>query len=193
MCAVNLVHKGGFLALGATAILGVSRKGGYRAQGNEFPALPRVWRWVMAGVFAVFTVYYFFNAWAPENSPDGMAYHLWVVTEYARAHGFVRIPISFYANLSQGLELLFLYGFVFGKRSAAALVHFSFLAALPFLMLSYGRRFGFPRAGAAAGLFVFAAPVVGIYGSVAYVDVAMATIPSPLFYFLPTLSQQPDS
>ena len=193
LCTVKLARKGVFLLLGATAILAVWRKGGYRAKGDEFPALPRVWLFVLAGVFAVFTVYYFFNAWAPENSPDGMAYHLWIVAEYARAHGFVRIPISFYANLSQGVELLFLYGFVFGKHSAAALVHFSFLAALPFLILSYGRRFGFPLAGAAAALFVFVAPVVGMDGTVAYVDVAVATIAFALFYLLQIWDVQRDS
>src|SRR5258707_1222999 len=45
LCAMKLVHKGVFLVLGATAILAVWRKGGYRAKGNEFPALPQVWRW----------------------------------------------------------------------------------------------------------------------------------------------------
>jgi hypothetical protein len=84
LCTVKLARKGVFLALGAAAILAVWRKGGYRAKGEEFPALPRVWRFILLGVFAAFTVYYFFTAWAPENSPDGMAYHLWVVAEYAR-------------------------------------------------------------------------------------------------------------
>ncbi|MDP8981901.1 MAG: discoidin domain-containing protein [Acidobacteriota bacterium] len=193
LCTVKLARKGVFLALGAAALFAVLRRGGYRARGEAFPALPRPWRFLLTGVFAVFTVYYFFTAWAPENSPDGMAYHLWVVFEYARAHGFVRIPTSFYANLSQGLELLFLYAFVFGKHSAAALVHFSYLATLPFLILSYGHRFGFPRAAAAAGLFVFVAPVVGMDGSVAYVDVAMASIAFALFYLLQIWDQERNS
>jgi hypothetical protein len=184
LCAFKLVHKGVFLALGAASILTVWRMNGYGAKGNDFPSMPRAWRFVLLSVVAVFGTYYFVTAWAPENSPDGMTYHLWVVAEYSRAHGFVRIPTSFYANLSQGLELLFLYAFQFGKQSAAALVHFTFLLTLPFLIVSYGRRFGFPRAGVAAALFVFVAPVVGFDGSIAYVDVALATIIFAMFYLL---------
>ncbi len=184
LCALKAAHKGVFLALGAASILAVWRMGGYRAKGNEVPAMPRAWRFVLLGVFAVFAIYYFVTAWAPEKSPDGMGYHLWIVAEYARAHGFVRIPTSFYANLTQGLELLFLYAFAFGRHSAAALVHFTFLVTLPFLMVSYGRRFGFPRAAVAAALFVFVAPVVGFDGSIAYVDVALATVIFAVFYLL---------
>jgi hypothetical protein len=35
-----------------------------------------------------------------------------------------------YAQLSQGIELLFLMAFSFGRHSAAALVHYAFLLAL---------------------------------------------------------------
>jgi len=50
-------------------------------------------------IVAVFFVLYFFNAMAPEMSPDGMAYHLWLPAEYALAHGFVRIPTSIFATV----------------------------------------------------------------------------------------------
>ncbi|MDQ6758343.1 MAG: glycosyltransferase family 39 protein, partial [Acidobacteriota bacterium] len=118
------------------------------------------------------------------HSPDGSAYHLTTVAEYFRRHGFVHILTDVLANLPQGLELLFLFAFSFGRHSAAALVHFTFLAALPWLMFCYGRRFGISVAGAASAIFVFASPIVGVDGSSAYVDVALAAVLFALFYFL---------
>src|SRR5207249_1776434 len=101
---------------------------------------------------------------------------------YMHAHGFVRITTNMYANLSQGVEMLFLFAFAFGRHSAAALTHFPFLVALPLAMLSYARRFGFTVAGVCGALLVFASPVVGIDGTVAYNDVATACIVFTVFY-----------
>ncbi len=56
--------------------------------------------------------------------------------------------------------------------------------ALVWQVFSYGRRCGFPTAGAAAALLVFASPVVGIDGTSAYNDVAVAAIAFTLFYLL---------
>src|SRR5260221_10643701 len=117
-------------------------------------------------------------------SPDGMTYHLGEVAKYYRAHGFVRIPTNIYGNLSQGIELLFLHAFTFGKHSAAALVHFSLFVCVTFQILAYGRRIGRPAVGVAAALFFYASPVVGIDGSIAYTDVAVAAIVFGLFYLL---------
>src|SRR5947207_14200589 len=87
-----------------------------------------------------------------------------------------------YAALSQGIEMLFLFAFAFGRHSAAALTHFAFLVTLPLAMLSYARRFGFPVAGVCAALLVFVSPVVGMDGSVAYNDVATTCIVFTAFY-----------
>jgi hypothetical protein len=40
----------------------------------------------------------------------------------------------------KGVELLFLFAFAFGRHSAAALTHLSFLVTLAFAMLCYARR-----------------------------------------------------
>lgn len=116
---------------------------------------------------------------APETSPDGVAYHLWLAQTYLQAHGFARLD-TFYAHMPQGLEMLFLFALAFGRNSSAALVHFAFLMILPLLMLSYGRRAGIVVAAAAAALFVFVSPVVGVDGTTSYNDVAM-TASSPCF------------
>ncbi len=184
LSTVQLARKGVFLALGVLAIGYALFLGAHRSKPGKFPALPQIWKWIFVVTFGGFTVLYFFNALAPESSPDGMTYHLGEVAKYYRAHGFVRIPTNIYGNLSQGIELLFLHAFTFGKHSAAALVHFSLFVCVTFQILAYGRRIGRPAVGVAAALFFYASPVVGIDGSIAYTDVAVAAIVFGLFYLL---------
>jgi len=183
LCTVKAARASLFLAAGVIAI-GAALWLRDRHDRDTLPSLPKAWSIAFSIPIAAFSVWYFVNALAPEMSPDGMAYHLWLPAEYSRAHGFVRIPASIFANFPQGMELLFLFAFVFGKHSSAALVHFSFLATLPWLILCYGCRFGFPRAAAAAAVLTFTSPIVGIDGSSAYVDVGLATIGFALFYVL---------
>ncbi len=182
LCAAGLARRGVFLALGLAVLAIAIRRGAHRPVGESFPALPPFWKWLFASIFAVYGVVYFFNAMAPETSPDGVAYHLGLVTRYFRAHGFERISTSMYANISQGIEMLYLFAFAFGRHSAASLTHFAFLVTLTFSILSYARRFGFPVAGICAALLVFVSPVVGLDGSVAYNDVATAAIIFTAFY-----------
>ncbi len=89
-----------------------------------------------------------------------------------------------YSYLSQGVEMLFLFAFAFGKHSAAALVHFSFFCALPVLMVCYGRRFGVAKASLFGALLVVASPVVGRDGISAYNDLAVVTLVFAVFYLL---------
>ena len=184
LCCTGLARKGVFLAIGLIAIAAAIRMGVHRAQGEPLPAIPRRWRWVLGAVFTVFTFLYLSNAMAPEMSPDGAAYHLVFLRYYYRAHGFVRIPWNMYANITQGIELLFLFAYSFGRHSAATLVHFAYLVTLPWLMIAYGRRFGIINAGIAGALFVFVSPVVGMDGTSAYVDLALAAVLFALFYLL---------
>lgn len=191
LAAVHLAYKGVFLAVGALTITGSLIL--HRPIGGSFSPLPQFWKWMFIAVFGIFTMLYFFNAMAPEMSPDGMTYHLGEVAKYYRAHGFVRITTNLYGNLSQGIELLFLFAFAYGKHSAAALVHFAFLIAVTFLILCYGRRIGRPAAGVAGALFFYASPVVGEDGAVAYNDVAIAAILFTLFYLLQIWDQDRNS
>jgi hypothetical protein len=139
---------------------------------------------VLTLFFALFLILYFFSAMAPETSPDGAGYHLTFVGQYFRWHGFHPITWNFYALLSQGVEMLFLFAYAFGAHSAAAMVHLAFLLALTWEMLSYGSRFGMPLTSACGALLLFASPVVGIDGTSAYNDVALAAIGFTLFYLL---------
>jgi dolichyl-phosphate-mannose-protein mannosyltransferase len=184
LSATRLVRRGILLVLGLAIIGYAVYSGALRLSGKPFPPLPRLWRWVFAAAFVAFTYIGFFNALAPEHSSDGMSYHLGEVLKYQRAHGFPRITTDIYSNLSQGIELLYLFAFDFGRHSAASLLHFAFLVALAFLILSYGRRIGRPEAGAAAAIFTYASPIVLLDASVAYNDVALAAVIFALFYLL---------
>lgn len=156
-------------------------------------ALPKWLATLFGVIFAVFSVLYLANAWAPETSPDGASYHLEIVGRYLRAHSFVPITTNMYAGLGQGIELVYAPAFALGKQSAAALVHFAFLIALAALILAYGRRIGKPGAGAAAALLVYLSPVAGRDGTTAYIDVAAAAIAFAIYYWLEIWDENRDS
>ena len=183
LCSLKVARRGEFIAIGVAAIGDAVRRRLYRGQSTLAP-LPRPWRGVFGAIFLAFGLFYLMNAMAPEMSPDGTAYHLAVVAKYARAHGFTTITTNMHDSFSQGIEMLFLFAFVFGRHSAAALVHFVFWIALAFLILNYGRRIGRPTAGVVGALFTALAPVLALDGSVAYVDVAQAAVLFALFYLL---------
>ena len=134
-----------------------------------------------AMILAVYAGLYLVHAAAPEIQPDGITYHLGLVSEYARLGRFPD-RVSFYEMLPQGMEMLFLFAFVIGKHSAAKLVHFGFLLATVPLIIELGRRLRLPDylAGAAAA-FYFCAPVVGLAGTSSYSDAAL------VFFTLATL------
>src|SRR5665647_3361197 len=80
--------------------------------------------------------------------------------------------------------MLFLVAFAFGRHSAAALVHFTYLCTLPLLMVCWGRRFGLGKAGLFAAFLIFASPVIAKDGISAYNDLAAATLIYAVFYLL---------
>jgi len=184
LCVAQLAWKPLFLVLGLAIIFYALRSGAHHLRGDEFPPLPLRWRWVFLVVFSAFTILYLMNALEPESSPDGMSYHLGVVAKYQRTHGFPRITTDIYASLSEGIEMLFLWAFEYGRHSAAALVHFAFFIVLIFLILSYARRIGRPGVGVAAAIFTYASPVVGLDGTIAYIDVGITAVLFALFYLL---------
>ncbi|MFN7922886.1 MAG: hypothetical protein U0Q16_22460 [Bryobacteraceae bacterium] len=181
LASVHLLYKGMFVAIGAVAIAAAWRS---PFEGESLPPLPKSLVWMSAPLFAAFGVLCFAHAMAPEMSPDGTAYHLGLVGRYYRERGFSHITTNMYANLSQGVEMLFVFAWAFGKGSAAALTHLSFLFALAWSVLCYGRRFGFPHAGMAAALIVFVTPVIGIDAASAYIDLGVAAVIFGLFYLV---------
>jgi hypothetical protein len=156
----------------------------WRIRGESVAPLERGLKIFYGVIFAVFTVLYFFHAWAPESSPDGSAYHLGFVQRYLGVHGFEQVTTNMYANLSEGVEMVWVPAFAIGKHSSGALVHYAFLLALAAAMFAYGRRIGKPWVGAAGSLLVYVSPVVGMDGSIAYNDCGVAAIAFATFYLL---------
>ena len=183
LAALHLARKGVFLTLGILLILLALRYGKTSRSGpadlHELSPLA----WLFAGVITPFLLLYLFTAWAPEVSPDGSGYHLGVVLRYWASHGLVRIR-DMYGALPESMEMLFLFAFTIGRHPAAALTHFSFLVTLPLLVIAYSLRFGIPKAGLLAAVLIFASPVIGKDGSVAYNDVALAATAFGLFYVM---------
>lgn len=171
VCSLRLAYPATFLAIGAASILSARRDW-------RIPKRPKLTRWSI--LFLPFLVLYFFNSMAPEISYDGSRYHLALVGRYLRDHGFRYLDDTFYVALSQGVEMLFLFAYSFGKHSAAAMVHFTFLLALAWQVYRWNK---------VAGFLVFASPLVGVDGSSAYNDVALAAIAFTLFMVLDRWSE----
>jgi Dolichyl-phosphate-mannose-protein mannosyltransferase len=178
--ALGLAYRGVFWGL----LLAPIAAGTYfRGKAEKrFQPLDPPFRFLFLACYLVYAALYSGYALLPETSPDGTAYHLGFVAEYARLHSLPPITTSIYASLPQGMEMLFLVVFGIGKQSAGAMVHAIFLLTLPLGMLCYARRFGFGPAGVAGGLLVFLSPVVGRDGTSAYVDVALASVAFAVVY-----------
>ncbi|HVP47870.1 MAG TPA: hypothetical protein VMT32_14850, partial [Bryobacteraceae bacterium] len=181
ICVIHLAYKPVFLAIALAATAAGIQQRIWRPGAERLPRLSGPCRLLFYTVYVAFAGVYLVNAFAPEASPDGSSYHLGFVAQYARTRGFVAIPDNFYANLPQGMEMLFLFAFLWGRHPAAALIHCTYLLLLPFLILNYGRRLRTPVVGAAGGLLVFAAPIAGVTGTAAYNDVGVATVAFAVF------------
>jgi hypothetical protein len=192
LAVAGFARKSVFLAATLPVIAFAVWRGVHRPSGEDLPPVSLAWRVVFWGGFVAFTGYYVPTVLLPESSPDGVAYHVALVARYVREQRIPPITTSMYANLSQGLEMLFLYAFSIGRHTAAATAHFLFLLTLPFGMLSYARRIQRPEAGVVAALLFYAAPIVGRTGTIAYVDVAAAAVAFALFYALQIWRERQD-
>lgn len=184
LCVIQQARLAVFLAGGAGVVAWAIWEARLDPPAPALPGLPRLWLVIFAIGFGAFFVCYFSNALAPEISPDGSSYHLGNVARCWRHQGFDWSYHSIYSSLPQGMEMLFLVAFCFGRHSSAAMVHMAFQAALPLLIVCYGCRFGFPRIGAFAALLVYACPVAGIAGISAYNDLTVATFLFAGFYLI---------
>jgi hypothetical protein len=173
--ALDLFYPSVFLLLGAAAIV-LARSEWLTLRA---PKLGRLWL-----IFLPFLILYLANAMAPEISFDGSRYHLGFVARYLREHGIHPIPENMYAGFPQGVEMLYAFAFAFGRHSAAAVVHLAFLVALTWQVFTWTRREGGEVAGLCAAFLVFASPLMGVDGSSAYIDVAVAAIVFTLFQLL---------
>jgi dolichyl-phosphate-mannose-protein mannosyltransferase len=183
----GFVHAATFAAIGAISLLGLWLQRAWLMSLSRAPQsnTPVAWRILLWGALGIYGVLYLRQAFAPELSADGFnGYHLGFVNLWSHAGRVYRLD-DMLAAMPMGTEMLFLFAFAIGGHSAAALVHASFLLDLPLLMLCYGRRFVWPGAAVGfAAILVFASPLIGVDGTVAYNDVALAAVAFSVIYLL---------
>ncbi|MBZ5608027.1 MAG: hypothetical protein LAP38_07215 [Acidobacteriia bacterium] len=184
LTAAGLAYAGVFLGLGAAIVLLGVWRGAHRFSSEVLPPLPTAWRFGFLLLYAIFAVMYLEAAMAPETGPDALLYHVAFPARYLRLHHFPANTRNLLANLSEGVEMLFLFAYPLARESAGAMVHLLFTLAMPWGLLSWGRRAGFPMVGAAGGLLFFIAPIVGKLGTTGYIDVAVACYAFAVFYLL---------
>lgn len=180
LCATHLYYRGTILAVAVVAVSAAIYS--YRPL-LAFATLDKVERALLV-FFAPFLVLYLANALAPETSPDGSTYHLGIIAHYVRAHGFVPLHTTIYSSLSQGVELIYMVAFTFGRHSAGALTHLAFFTTAAWLMICFGRRTGHTKPSIAAAFLFYVSPIAGVDGSSAYIDCATAAILFTVFYLL---------
>jgi hypothetical protein len=173
-----------FVAVACAALIWRLRGRAPRLEDTVKAPADRVTFWLAAAALASYGALYLINAMAPEVEPDAVGYHLGLVSEYVRLGRFPS-RVGFYEMMPQGLEMLFVPAFAFGRHSAAKLVHFAFLLATVPLLLRIGRRLQLPdRVAWIAAVVYFCAPVVGVSGTSAYNDAALVFFVLATFYLL---------
>lgn len=179
-----IAWKGVFVGMACIGVILLWRARGWlrRLEPVSTAAIPRPLGVLFCAALLAYGALYFRQALSPEMSPDGMGYHLGLVNLWNHAHGLTW-NMSAQAAKTEGVEMLFLFAFSIGRHSAAALVHWSFLMLLPWLMVLFGCRFGWPQGAAIlAAILVFASPLMGVDGASAYNDVALAAVAMSALY-----------
>lgn len=178
------VNRAAFLVLAAVA-LGAAAM--VRVPGPPVGTRPGWLGWVLAP----FGIVYLVHAMAPEISPDGLAYHVALPLRYLREGRVGFVPFNIYGQLSQGMEMLYLFVLSMANRSAAALVHLGFVFALVALLWDYGRSVANRWVAFTACSLVFCSPVAGIDAASAYTDVAVAAVLFGLYVVLARWRNEP--
>ena len=170
LLTLGAAHWGVFLALGAAALASLKWSRSVSLADACERQAGRV-EWILAlAILAVYGLFCFVNALAPEILADGYAYHLGLVSEYVRLGRFPA-RIGFYEMAPQGVEMLFVVAYAFGRHSAAKVVEFGFLLATLPMFVRVGRRLRLPDyVSLAAAAFYFCAPVTGVTGSSSYTE-----------------------
>ncbi len=178
LCAAQMVYDVSFLVL-AAAIGAAYWKWGRPSSGigirsSQVSLSKDLLLWIFVAICVAYGALTLANAGAPEYLNDAVAYHLGLVKRYYDFHGFPRITTNFYAFLSQGAEMLFLFAFAFGRHAAAKVAHLAFAVATVAALLTFARRNGIWSAGLIAAVLFVCAPVVALDASSAHIDVALA-------------------
>ena len=172
----GLYYDAAFIVLVLTAAFAWMKAGRFAAAGRteSVDATERPWRLAVCALAVPILPYWIANALAPEIGSDALGYHLGLVARYYREHALVPATNSVYSFLSQGVEMVYLFAYSFGRANAPKIVHFGLFLATLAAIVSFARRFLTGAAGwIAAGLYAFAS-IVPKDATMAYNDCALA-------------------
>jgi hypothetical protein len=124
-------------------------------------------------VWSAFTL---LGALAPSTDLDydGLSQHLAAPKTYLRHGRIFPLWYDHHSQFPSTLQMLYTVGLATGPTEAPKLLHWACGVLTGLALIVIGRRMGLPAAGEWAALALFATPIVGWLGTVAYVDLAGA-------------------
>lgn len=123
----------------------------------------------------------FLGALAPENSGDGLNYHLTVPKFYIINHGIINLPNIFQSYFAKSAEMLYLLGLIFSGQITAKLFSFAFGLLMLLVIICIGKRFFSLKVGMLGAILFYTCPQTGWQSVRTYTELAAC------FYIVTTL------
>ncbi len=125
-----------------------------------------------------------FQALAPPWDYDGLMYHLAAPQRFLAAGRIYFLPDLWQANGPFLLEMLFTLGLALGSDTLAGLLHLTYALILVLATWSLGRRFWSVTHGAVAAALLLGVPMLPLWATWAYTDLAWAVYEFVAVYLL---------
>jgi len=143
------------------------------ALGREWRGLDWGWRALIllgGGILALTLV----QALTPPWEYDALLYHLEGPRQFLQAERILLLPENWQANGPFTIEMLFVVGLAWGSDPFARLTHLLYAALLVLATFSFGQRYLGPKEGWLAAAILVGIPILPVWASWAYADVAWA-------------------
>ena len=114
------------------------------------------------------------QALTPVWDYDGLMYHLQAPALFLKAGRLLLLPDLWQANGPLAAEMLYLVGLAAGSEVFSKVIHLAFAALLVVATFAVARRHLGERAGWLAGGILLGVPILPVWGSLAYADMAWA-------------------
>jgi len=134
----------------------------------------RLGAWLVFGVVSLLALLTLLLALAPPWGYDGLMYHLVAPRLWLQAGRILPLPTILQANGPVIVQLLYGIGLALGTDTFSQVIHLAFGSALVFAVLGAGRRLLGPGGGWIAAGILLGIPIVPLWGTLPYVDMAQA-------------------
>jgi 4-amino-4-deoxy-L-arabinose transferase-like glycosyltransferase len=129
---------------------------------------------VLSGLGILILFFTFLQALMPPIDYDGLAYHLQVPKLFLEAGRIYPDYNNWFSFYPSTYEMLYMLGLSFGSDIFAKLIHFSTFILLIYATYGYGQRILSNKGGWIAAAILMGIPVLPLWASSAYTDVAWA-------------------